>query len=85
MHVSPLTSDGIFTIGYDADGCAGKWPGNMSESTLSENWVAATEGDTFSDSWGVWDSYIDGEELVWRDPAGNWISPRALLLAYGDI
>ncbi len=28
MHVNPMVSDGQFTIGYDADGRAGQWPGD---------------------------------------------------------
>lgn len=84
LHVNPLVSDGSFTIGYDADGVAGQWPGNMAESVESAIFIQAKEGDTFCDGSAEWDAYLDGEELVWRDSVGNWIAPRALLFHYGD-
>ena len=82
IHVNPVVSDGAFTIGYDADGVAGQWLGNMSETT--GDFMPARIGSEFSDGNEVWDAAENGDEIVWRDGAGNWTPIRDVLRQYGD-
>ena len=49
IHVDPIASDGNWTIGYDDDGLAGEWPGNMTEITGDRDFMIAKLGNTFSD------------------------------------
>ncbi len=82
IHVNPVVSDGQFTIGYDADGVAGQWPGNMAERT--DYFMPARIGAEFSDGNEVWDAAENGDEIVWRDGAGNWTPIAEVLRQYGD-
>lgn len=84
MHVNPITSDGQFTIGYDADGLAGQWPGNMTQSCETADFMIAREGQTFADGSEEWDAvWASDDTLVWRDPEGDWIDPDEILKRYG--
>lgn len=82
MHVNPITSNGNLTIGYDADGVAGQWEGNMTETTA--DFAPVRLGTEFSDGNETWDAYEDGDEIVWRDGAGNWNAIREVLRQFGD-
>ena len=84
MHVNPVASDGAFTIGYDADGVAGQWPGNMTETTSAFDFARARGGATFNDGNEGWDAHEDGGSVVWRDGAGNWEPAQDTLRRYGD-
>lgn len=83
VHVNPVASDGKVTIGYDADGWAGQWPGNMTETT--NEWGIACSPTEFSDGNAVWtlQERADGV-LVWADGEGTAYSPEPLLKAGGD-
>ena len=82
MHVNPVTSDGLYTIGYDADGVAGQWDGNMSETT--DYFRKAQEGDSFCDGNEDWLLIEDMGELVWLSPDGNIADVSRTLKMYGD-
>jgi len=83
MHVNPVVSDGQFTIGYDADGVAGHWIGNMSETT--DYFIKASDGTLFCDGNEMWDAHDLGDgEIVWRDAEGNWTEVKEVLRQYGD-
>ena len=80
IHVKPIASDGQTTIGYDDDGLAGQWPGNMTEVCDDRDFSIAREGQIWSDGTEIWDVVAeDGaySELTWRDGDGDEIgAPR---------
>jgi hypothetical protein len=49
MHTNPIASDGQFSIGYDANGVAGQWPGNMTETCRTIDWMPAAIDAEFAD------------------------------------
>lgn len=82
MHVNPVTSDGNYTIGYDDDGVAGQWDGNMTETT--DYFRPSNDGDEFSTGHEIWICEDDGDgEIVWVSPEGEWATAKETLAAYG--
>lgn len=79
IHVNPLVSDGNWTIGYDDDGLAGQWPGNMAQTTQDSDFVRAREGAEFHDSNELYVASWDGDEIVWKDADGNFAPVRQIL------
>ncbi len=76
IHVNPIASDGNTTIGYDDDGLAGMWAGNMAETCDDHEFAMAKEGLEWSDGKELWDVFVEGE-LIWRDGAGDEVgAPR---------
>ena len=85
MHVNPVASDGKFTIGYDADSVTGRWPGNMTETCETKDWLKAKEGDEFHDGSELWDVVAtEDDELVWRDGDGCCTCRFQTLESYAD-
>lgn len=84
MHVNPMVSDGQFTIGYDADGVAGQWPGNMAETCKPLDWMPAKIDTEFSDGNEWWTTIEDGGQIVWQNPNGSITPVREILEAGGD-
>jgi hypothetical protein len=90
IHVCPVATDGDVTIGYDANGVAGTWPGNMTETCESREFVVAeydyfslTQFDSVNDCYDL--CITDSGELVWRDGAYNWTPIRDVLKKFGDL
>lgn len=83
IHVNPVASDGQYTIGYDDNGFAGQWPGNMAETT--DYFMPTHVGSEFSFSDGneIWVAHDLGGEIVWMDAEGNWTEVREIR-QYGD-
>lgn len=84
MHVNPLVSDGNFTVGYDSDGLAGQWPGNMAESCREVDWMPARLDQEFSDGAMVYFCVLDGDALAWANPDGSVTPVRQILAEGGD-
>lgn len=84
MHVNPLASDGNFTIGYDADGLAGEWPGNMADMCHPVDFIRARIDKEFSDGAMTYFCVLDGEDTVWANPDGSVTPVRQILADGGD-
>ena len=87
MHVNPITHDGLDTIGYDADGVPGRWPGVMLESCETRDWVEYVPGNEFLDmDWAPWTLVARGGDgvLCWQGPDGRVYDPEVVLEQYGD-
>lgn len=65
MNVTPVASDGQWTIGY-GDGIAGIWPGNWAESVEESEFMKVSSGASFSDGNEVWEA-AEGDEIIWTE------------------
>ena len=87
MHVNPITHDGLSTIGYDADGAPGLWPGIMLESIDYMEWRMQVPGASFVDMdgeiWTLIEREFD-EVWCWQGPDGRIYDPEAILEQFGD-
>ena len=71
MHVNPLYSDGNFTVGYDDDGIAGQWPGNMVSFCEKWDFIPAQEHHVFWDGNEAYHIERRAQTLYWVDEEGN--------------
>lgn len=90
MHVNPVATDGYMTIGYDANGVAGSWPGDMAETCESDEFFQAHYDEVFFVEFeSVDESYdlyrTESGDLVWRDGSCNWTPINEVLRKFGDI
>lgn len=90
IHVNPVATDGDVTIGYDANGVAGYWPGDMSETCESDEFFVAKYDDDFpiefESSEESYDLHkTDSGEIVWRDGSYNWTPIKDVLKKFGDM
>lgn len=84
IHVNPVASDGQFTIGFDADGSAGMWPGNMADAIPSVDFGRQEVGAEFSDGSDTWTAVENGDEIAWECGL-VWIDADSARRAGGDI
>ncbi len=87
MHVNPITHNGLFTLGYDADGAPGLWPGVMAESCETQEWMPVISGATLLDMddqiWNLIEREED-EVWCWQGPDGRIYDPEVILEQFGD-
>ncbi len=84
MHTNPMTSDGNWTIGYDDDGIAGQWDGNMSESCDDRDFITAQEHHTFHDGTEEYHIEVDQNGTLYWANAENYGQPiDEILRAHG--
>lgn len=84
MHVNPIASNGENSIGYDADGVAGQWPGNMAETCKQSEWIQAGLDSELVDENEWWTTVEDGGRIVWQNPDGIVTPVREILIGGGD-
>jgi len=83
IHVNPVVSDGQWTIGYDDDGRAGLWPGNMTSDCDEKDFIPATLDTEFSVGNETYTCDEHADEIYWVRPDGSWVSIRETLAAGG--
>lgn len=74
--LTPITSDGNFTCGYDSDGRPGVWPGNMTDKPADFlGFMPASEDQEFETDDGHYMCVRNGDDLAWQSTEGEIILP----------